>query len=271
MTRAAHLLVDAEPPIFRDDYALSLSGFTADEATAVVEGFEPDVGAVFRATVLVRARFTEEQLEEAVAGGVSQYVILGAGLDSFAWRRPDLVSRVETFEVDHPGTQAYKRDRLAAEGMSAPAGLHFVAMDFTADTDLGTVLADAGYRSDRPTVWSWLGVLTYLTPDQIRNALRRLAELSAAGSVLVGDFVLSRSLMDDVARAADDIGRPAAAGQGESYLSTFEPEHIVELTAESGWRDARTWLPFDFASWFEGRSDSMSPSTYVGLFVARRC
>src|SRR5437016_6321455 len=192
--RASHLLVDDPPAIFRDDYALALSEFTADEALDLARGFEPAVGAVFRATAIVRA-----------------------GLASFAWRRPELVSKVRVFEVDHPGTQAYKRERLAAEGLIIPASLHFVPFDFTAETNLGAALGEAGFRSDRSTLWSWLGVIVYLMHDQIRATLERLAEVSAPGSVLVAEFLLARSSMDDVARAADGLGRAGAADKGDPY------------------------------------------------------
>jgi methyltransferase (TIGR00027 family) len=268
--RASHLLVDDPPPIFRDDHALALSEVPANDAVALARAFEPSVGAVFRATAVVRARFTDEQVGEAVDRGVGQYVMLGAGLDSFAWRRAELVSSLQVFEVDHPGTQAYKRERLAATGLVEPPSLHFVSVDFTAGADLGGKLKEAGFRSDHPTAWSWLGVMVYLTHDQIRETLRRLSELSAHGSVLVADFLLARSLMDGAARAADDIGRPAAAEEGgEPYVSTFDTEEVVELVTTSGWRSCRTWLPFDFAPWFAGRTDSLGPSTYVGLLVAQ--
>ncbi len=268
--RASHLLVDDPPPIFRDDYALALSEVPAEEATALVRGFEPAIGAVFRATALVRARFSDEQVQEAAAAGTRQYVILGAGLDTFAWRRPDLATGFEVFEVDHPGTQEYKRNRLQAEAMAAPANLHFVPIDFAAQPDLVGALAEAGFQADRPTIWSWLGVMVYLTHDQIRSTLTTLTQLSAPGSVLVADFLLDRSLMDEAARAADDIGRPAAADEGgEPYVSTFEPNQIRKLMASGGWSDCRTWLPYDFEPWFAGRTDGLGPSTYVGLLVAR--
>jgi methyltransferase (TIGR00027 family) len=268
--RGSHLLVDDPPPIFRDDFALALSEVAPEDAVALVGSFEPDVGAVFRATALVRARFTDEQVREATTRGVGQYVILGAGLDAFAWRRPDLASRLEIFEVDHPGTQEYKQKRLQAEGMAAPPNLHFVPVDFTAQADLGAALVNAGFRSDQASVWSWLGVMVYLTHGQIRGTLKTLAQLSVPGSVLVADFLLDRSLMDDVAMAADDIGRPAAVNEGgEPYVSTFDPDRITALLASGGWSDCRTWLPFDFAPWFADRTDSMGPSTYVGLLDSR--
>jgi methyltransferase (TIGR00027 family) len=267
--RASHLLVDDPPPIFRDDYALALSEIAADDAIALARGFDPSVGAVFRAAALVRARFTDEQVEEAADRGVGQYVILGAGLDSFSWRRPELAARLQVFEVDHPGTQAYKRVRLAAVGLSDPPGLHFVPVDFTSGIDLGPMLSEAGFRSDRPAVWSWLGVMVYLTRDRICATLRRLCELSAPGSVLVADFLLARSLMDDAARAADDIGRRAAAEEGgEPYATRFDTGRVADLVTKCGWRDCRTWVPYDFAPWFAGRTDSLRPSTFVGLLTA---
>ena len=270
VVRASHLLVDDPPAVFRDDYALTLSEFEEADAIALAHGFEPAVGAVYRTTTLVRARFTDEQLEEAVAHGIAQYVILGAGLDSFVWRRPELAAKLQVFEVDHPGTQGYKQQRVAAAGLPIAPTLQFVPLDFTSDADLAQALGGAGFDPYAPTFWSWLGVMVYLTHDQIRTTLNQLAELSAPGSVVVADFLLRRSLMDDAARAADDIGRPVAADQGEPYVSTFAPGEAAALVASAGWSDCRTWMPFDFAAWFEHRTDSLGPSSYVGLVVARQ-
>lgn len=268
--RAAHLLVDGDPPIFRDEHALGLSGFTADDATALVAGFDPTVGAVFRVGPLVRARFMEDQLDHAMAEGVGQYVVLGAGLDSLPWRRPDLAAALQPFEVDHPGTQVYKRERIAAAGLGVPAHLHFVPIDFAQNDDLAAALASAGFRPEQRSVWSWLGVTTYLTRPQIERTLQSVADISAPGSILVTDFVLARDLMDEVARAADDIGRPGAAEQGESYLSTFTPDEFAQVAEASGWRRELTRVPSDFASWFEGRADGLGCSSFLGLLVARR-
>jgi methyltransferase (TIGR00027 family) len=267
--RASHLLVDGQPPIFRDDFALGLSDFNADEAVAMTSRHDdPAIGAVFRVSAVVRARFTEEEVELAVRRGIHQYVILGAGLDSFAWRRSDLSTALEIYEVDHPGTQAYKRERLESQGLAVPANLHFVAVDFTAGADLASALGEAGFDLCTTTAWSWLGVIVYLTREQIGETLHQLAHLSSSGSVLVADFILDQSLMDDVARAADDIGRPGAASLGEPYVSTFDTTEITALFELSGWGQCRTHVPFDLASWFANRSSSLSPSTFLGLISA---
>jgi methyltransferase (TIGR00027 family) len=267
--RASHLLVDGPPPIFRDNFALGLSEFNAEEAIAMTRGDDdPAIGAVFRVSAVVRARFTDEQVAQAVGHGVGQYVILGAGLDSFAWRRPDLSTPLQVYEVDHPGTQAYKRDRLAAQGLKVPMNLHFVPVDFTAGANLGGALGDAGFDANKATAWSWLGVIVYLTQEQIRETLRQLAELSSPRSVLVADFVLDQSLMVEAAKAADDLGRPGAASLGEPYVSTFDAGAIAALFEASGWKQCETWAPSDFAPWFAGRGDSLSPSTFLGLVTA---
>ncbi len=124
-----------------------------DEASATRLGVRVQSGP----TVLSRAHYTEETLRAAVKQGVKQYVILGAGIDTFAFREPDLVKQLQVFEVDHPLTQTFKRERLAQRGWSLPPQLHFVPLDFTKES-LSTALAQAGYDSRVLSFYSWLGV-----------------------------------------------------------------------------------------------------------------
>ena len=164
--RAAHLVVDREPLIFRDPVAADLIG----EPGAEMVGYHRRSGdhivlAGTRTQVTVRSRWTERRLAELADGGLDQYVILGAGLDSFAYRSP-LVGRMRVFEVDHPATQRWKRDLLAAASITPPDGLTFVGVDLETDP-LPDRLAAEGFDLSRPALVSWLGVSMYLTADAV--------------------------------------------------------------------------------------------------------
>ena len=177
MTAAARAFHREEPqPWVIDDYlALDLAG---PEGLVLLDRLRAEVPRpyllAFSRWVCVRARFPEDLVEQSVAGGVSQYVILGAGLDSFAYRRRDLLDRLRVFEIDHPATQAWKRQRLAELGVEPPAGLVFAPIDFERQT-LREGLEQAGFDFAELAVFSWMGVTMYLTLDAINATLATLA------------------------------------------------------------------------------------------------
>ena len=161
--RAAHLVVDREPLVFRDPVAADLIG----EPGAEMVGYHRASGdhivlSGTRAQVTVRSRYTEQRLAELAADGLTQYVLLGAGLDGFAYRSP-LATRIRVFEVDHPATQRWKRDLLAAARITPPDGLAFVGVDLETEP-LADRLAAGGFDPSAPALVSWLGVSMYLTP-----------------------------------------------------------------------------------------------------------
>lgn len=181
------------------------------------------VGWVVRLTngpiTLGRSRFTEDSLEEAVQNGTRQYVILGAGLDTFAYRRTDLAARLQVFELDHPATQAIKRERVAAAGWSHPANLHIIATDFRTE-NLGSALARSAYDADQLSFFSWLGVSFYLTREVVFDTLREIASIAAPGSQVVFDYLdpdafdpnRSGKLMQQMQYMAVQLGEPMKAG-----------------------------------------------------------
>jgi methyltransferase (TIGR00027 family) len=267
--RAGHTLLD-DPPIFRDDLALPLSGFSESEVRDLVTAADPSYGSVFRVLPAVRARATDDALTAAMARGVDQFVILGAGMDSTAWRRPDLEASVTTFEVDRAGAQAYKRERILEIGVDAYGDHRFVEFDFATDDDFVSALVRAGLDVTRPTLWSWLGVLVYLTPDQAARTLGAMAEASPVGSQVVMDFNLESELMDERAFAAHEFGRPVAAERGEPYVSFYGPESLSTLIDGTGWTVERCSLPRDYQIWFANRVDGLPWSTYIGIAIANR-
>src|SRR5215211_8002693 len=175
--RAAHLFTDPDP-IFADPFALTLADRTEEDVVEFFRSVIPDhVAHVARLFQCQRSRFVEEEVERATERGVDQFVDLGAGLNSFAWRRPDLMQRLQLFEVDHPATQEYKRERVKAIGLACPRNLRFAAVDFTGGDGLADALSAAGLDPTRSSVWSWLGVVVYLPVAAIRATLTAVAEL----------------------------------------------------------------------------------------------
>jgi methyltransferase (TIGR00027 family) len=170
--RAAHLIVDEPPLIFSDTMARRLLGDEADDLIGyhLAHGSHL-VLAGARGQVVCRSRFAENALAAAVAAGTRQYVILGAGLDSFAYR-PGLSGQVSIFAVDQPATQDLKRAKLAAAGIPEPGNLVFVPVDFES-ASLAAELGRAGLDLSRPVFVSWLGVTMYLTADALARTLRR--------------------------------------------------------------------------------------------------
>ena len=220
--RAAHLVVDGEPCIFADTLASALLGGRAEEFI----GFHRSHGghpvlATARAQVTSRNRYTEDRLADS---GLRQYLILGAGLDSYAYRHP--ASGVRVFEVDHPATQRWKRRALAAAGIAVPETVTFVPVNFERASPGGGLLAaslrGAGLDLARPALVSWLGVMMYLTGDAIEQTLADLGAL-APGTEIVADYMLPAGLRDD---AGDDYVSqvmPFAAERGEPWRSFFTP------------------------------------------------
>jgi methyltransferase (TIGR00027 family) len=256
--RAAHLIVDNEPLIFADTLAADLLGDRAEEFIAYhrVHGTHI-VLSTARAQVICRSRYTEDRLARAVRRGVTQYVILGAGLDSFAYRAGP-ACRVRVFEVDHPATQQWKRTQLSNAQIPEPGGVAFVATDFEAGA-LSRRLIESGFDSSAPALVSWLGVTMYLTRDAISATVADLSSF-AAGTELITDYMLPAHLRDAAGRTYAELVAPAAAEHGEPWLSMLAPDEMSALLAEYGFEAAEHVSQHDQvdpALW--NRSDSLRP------------
>src|SRR6185437_13539241 len=184
--RAMHVQIDPPPHVLEDEIGLQLAD--PGDGWRDRPDMDPHATRFFRASIPARARFVEDLVAEQAASGVGQYVILGAGLDSFAQRRPGLASRLLVFEVDRPGPQAWKRQRLVDLGLGIPPFLRFVPVDFEAG-DAWERLAASGFDAGRPAVVASTGVSMYLTRDAIAGTLRQVAGL-ASGSTLAMSFML---------------------------------------------------------------------------------
>lgn len=267
--RAAHAVLD-HSPIFEDPYAMVLADASEEEIRALFDLIPPACARVARVLPNQRARFVDDQVEQAVQGGITQYVILGAGLDSFAWRRPDLMNDIELIEVDHPATQEWKRERMRLAGLAHPSNLHFVGMDFAGQQHLSVGLSEAGFDPSRPSIWSWMGVVVYLEVDAITFMLHESAEMAASGSRFLASYTVVPNLMDQASREFDALARAAAAESGEDHVSAFSPEEIEAIAIDGGWATARSVDPASFEGWFSQRADGLRPAFYEWLLVADR-
>lgn len=184
------------------------------------------VGWVVRLTngpiTLGRSRYTEDNLEEAIQQGVRQYVILGAGLDTFAYRRPDLEQKLQVFELDHPATQAIKRERVAAAGWAHPENLHIIPTDFASES-LRAALEGSPYDPRQLSFFSWLGVSFYLPGEVVFDTLREIAALAAPGSQVVFDYLHLDAFDPNKAGKLMQQMISMAVQLGEPMKSAFDP------------------------------------------------
>jgi methyltransferase (TIGR00027 family) len=183
--------------------------------------------------VIIRSRYAEDALKAATKRGIRQYVLIGAGFDSFALRRPAFSEGLEIFEIDHPATQALKLQRIRECGIALPPSVHFIAADLAGET-LAAVLARSAFSSREPAFFSWLGVTVYLTREANMATLRAVASSSAAGSELVFTYVDQVEFASGGRRSLDNLDAQAVARMGEPYLSGFDPREIANNLKEAG-------------------------------------
>jgi methyltransferase (TIGR00027 family) len=208
----------------------------------------------FSRWVCIRARLPEDVVERAVADGVRQYVILGAGLDSFAYRRTDLLDRLRVFEVDHPASQAWKQSRLADLGVTCPANLVFAPMDFETQA-LRDGLEAAGFDFGARAVFSWIGVTMYLTIGAIEATLATVAAC-AAGTGIVLTYNLPASAFRGPRQESRNVVADIAAEMGEPFVTAFEPAEAEELMRRHGFDEIVHFGPAEaLATYFAGRDD----------------
>lgn len=254
--RALHVLADSPPHVFEDELGLKLA--------APDPGWRnrPDMSTFtrpFRASIVARARFVEDLVEEQVAHGLGQYVILGAGLDTFALRRPELSSRLFIYEVDQPGTQEWKRQRLVDLGFGIPPFLRLVPVDFEAGDAWLDRLVAAGFDTSRPTILASLGVSMYLTRDAVAAVLRQVAALSS-GSTFIMSFMVPIDQVDPEIRPGVERAAQGARANGTPWLSFFTPAEMLALAREVGFGSVQHVSSGMLAErYFSGRSDGLRP------------
>lgn len=264
--RALHVEIDSPPLVFEDRMGLRLAA--PEEGWRQRPDMDPDFTRPFRASIVARARFIEDLVAEQAARGVGQYVILGAGLDTFAQRRPEIASRLRLYEVDQPGPQAWKRERLIELGYGISEGLRLVPVDFEAGGSWWKALAAAGFDASKPAIVTSTGVSMYLTREAIAATLRQVAAL-APGSTLVMTFLMPLELADPEARAGLELAAKGARASGTPFISFFMPAEMLALARECGFRGVDHVSAADLGqSYFAGRADGLRPPNAEELLVA---
>jgi methyltransferase (TIGR00027 family) len=257
--RALHAQIDAPPHVLKDEIGLQL--VAPGEEWRQRPDMDPGFTRPFRASIVARARFIEDLVLGEVERGVGQYVILGAGLDTFVQRRPEMSSRLTVFEIDQPGPQVWKRERLVELGFGVPDGLRFVPVDFEAGDMWWERLTSCGFDGTRPAVVASTGVSMYLTRDAILATLRHIAAL-ARGSTLAMTFMLPIDLVDPDLRPSLERAVQGARAGGTPFLSLFTPEQMLALAREAGFGRVEHVSSVALTErYFAGRADGLRPPT----------
>jgi methyltransferase (TIGR00027 family) len=205
---------------------------------------------------ICRARYVEDTLEKAVRQGIRQYVILGAGMDTFAFRRPDLIEQLEVFEVDHPATQEFKLSRLACLGWKHPAKLHFIPIDFKQESLVTALTRSSSYDPKIKSLFSWLGVVIYLTRGEVFAALRSITDIAPAGSMVIFDYTNTDAFIPE--KSSPQMQKFMELGQkiGEPMITGFKPSTLAEDLKSLGFRLYENLSPDDIERlYFQGRMD----------------
>ncbi|HLG47923.1 MAG TPA: class I SAM-dependent methyltransferase [Reyranella sp.] len=255
--RALHVEVDAPPHVLEDTIGLKLAA--PDEGWRQRGDMHPEGTRMFRASIVARARFIEDLVAEQAQRGVDQYVLLGAGLDTFAQRRSELAARLRVFEIDQPGTQAWKRRRLVEMGYGIPDRLKLVPVDFEAGDRWTQKLAAAGFDAGRPAVVASTGVSMYLTREAIMALLREVAGF-APGSTFAMSFLLPLEMAEPAVRPGMEMAAKGARASGTPFISFFLPAEIMAMAREADFRAARHVSAADLAErYFKDRPDGLRP------------
>jgi methyltransferase (TIGR00027 family) len=255
--RALHVQVDPPPHVLEDEIGLQLAAPEAGWRDR--PDMHPEGTRQFRASIVARARFIEDLVIDQADHGVGQYVILGAGLDTFAQRRPDIASRLRVFEVDQPSPQAWKRQRLVDLGFGVPEWLRLVPLDFEAGDAWWERLAAAGFDAGQPAVVASTGVSMYLTRDAVEATLRQIAGL-ASGSTLAMSFLLPLELADPEVRPGLELAEKGARASGTPFISFFTPTEMLSLARAAGFREVQHVPAATLAQrYFADRPDGLRP------------
>jgi methyltransferase (TIGR00027 family) len=257
--RALHAQVDSLPHIFEDEIGLKLVAPTGDWRQRL------DMNVNFtrriRVSIATRARFVEDLVIEQNKKGINQYIILGAGLDTFSQRRQKIASQLQIFEIDKPDTQTWKRQRLIELGFGIPKWLRFVSVDFEIDSFWLEKLKNSGFDINKPAVIACIGVSMYLTKDAILATLQQIKKF-APGSILAMTFLLPKELVEKEDQQLLEISINGAQKSGNPFKSFFTPKTIIDLAKKAGFKNTKIVSKKDLVKkYFSKRTDNLSPAS----------
>ncbi|MGO4293229.1 class I SAM-dependent methyltransferase [Chitinophaga sp. RAB17] len=263
--RAMHVQIDPLPHIVEDEIGFKLIAPAGEWRQR--PDMSPDFTKRLRASVVARARFIDDLVIAQQQQGVHQYVILGAGLDTFAQRQPAIAEQLQIFEIDQPDTQSWKQQRLMELGFGIPSWLHFVSVDFEISS-WWKQLIKAGFDTSKPAVVACAGVSLYLTKEAVQATLRQIATLPA-GSTLAIAFYLPLELLDEVDQPLQQIANKGAAAAGTPFISFFTPAEMQEMALQAGFKAIEVVSTETLAQrYFMGRTDRFSPASGENFLVA---
>lgn len=264
MRRAAHQLFD-NPKVLDDPIALLILGASAEDRLRREWRFKR-FGRSVRASMAARSRYAEDQLAAAVGRGARQYVILGAGLDTFAYRNPYEQQGLRVFEVDHPSTQEWKRVRLRTASIAIPSSATFVPVNFERQT-LPDALRDAGFDAGRAAFFSWLGVTMYLERDTVLNTLKSIGSCAPGGGVAF-DYVVPRESLRWTRRFVFDAVARRVRRAGEPFRTFFDSGDLVGELARAGFHSIENLGAAEInARYFSGRTDGLRVPGILGRLI----
>jgi len=269
--RAAHVRYD-RPIVFNDTLAIDLvsRGWRWILKTPGLYRLVALANGItgWRGTFVARARYTEERLERAIKSGIEQYVILGAGLDSFAWRQPEFARGLTIFEIDHPASQLAKRQRLQGTGLPTPPNLEWIASDLSKET-VAQALSRSRYRRQVGSFFSLLGTVQYLPREAVMNTLRSVASVATPGSELVISYVQPRELIPPKLRPEFDRSLRGFARRGEPFVSLFDPKEFPAAVCALGYDLIENCAPNETERrYFAGRSDALRAGSQRLAYIA---
>lgn len=264
--RAMHIQVDAPPHVFIDEVGLRLAA--PDPGWRNRRDMHPQGTSPFRASIVARARFIEDLVLKEINHGLSQYVMLGAGLDTFAQRRSDVASKLQVFEIDKADTQEWKRQRLMEEGFQIPPWLRFVPVNFESGESWWERLKASGFDTKKSAIVTSIGVSMYLTRDAIKETLKQMTGL-APGSKFIMTFMLPLELVDPQDKPGYQMSLNGAQASGTPFISFFSPLEMLDLAREIGFKQLEHLSTSDLTPrYFAGRSDGLKPSTGEEFLIA---
>lgn len=265
--RAAHQLLD-KPLVFEDPLAMAIIGPQAaaqiSAGTAGQDGFS---GRFMRAFLAARSRFAEDELARSYELGARQYVILGAGLDTFAYRNP--FPDLAVFEIDHPATQAWKRWRIEEAGITIPANVTYAPVDFQTET-FEAALARAGFRAGEPAFFSWLGVTMYLNEWAVMETFRAIISMSPKNGIVL-DYSVPRSSLSFLNKMAFDALMRRVTAVGEPFIGFFEPNALAAALKNLGYHEIENLGADEINQrYFAGRSDKLKVGGKLARLMSAR-
>lgn len=262
--RALHVEIDAPPHLIQDDIGLALAAPEADWHDR--PDMHPVGTAGYRVAMVARTRFVEDRLIEE---GIGQYVLLGAGLDTFAQRHTEMADRVRVFEIDQPGCQAWKRRRLEELGYGVAENLRLVPVDFETDGDWWQALLDAGLDAEDRALVSSSGVSMYISKAATAATLCQLGAM-AADSIVAMTFMLPFDLVDETERVGLEAAARGALASGTPWISFYATEEILSLARDAGFSVARCIQTAELAErYLAGRTDGLTVAGGEAVLLAR--